>query len=68
MIVFGLLGLALVAFVVVAALTIPRDRRYQCEVCGRLLTDRQAVEVTEEYPEEFGGTSLTAVFCRKDAP
>jgi hypothetical protein len=64
----GIFGLALVAVVLAAAFTLPRDRRYQCEVCGKYLTERQAVEVTEEYPEEFGGTSMTATFCKKDRP
>lgn len=43
-------------------------RPFQCEVCGRHLRAKQAVEVTEEYPEEFGGTSMTATFCKKDRP
>lgn len=43
-------------------------KRLECEVCGRKLKPRQAVEVTESYPDELGGTSMTATFCKRHKP
>lgn len=58
----------LMCFAWLCARKVNEPRPEQCEVCGKRLTRRQAREVTAEFPEELGGTSITATFCRKDAP
>lgn len=68
--IFVVLAGLVVALAFWAAAVIHADNRkpHQCEVCGRFLSDRQAVEITESYPDELGGTSMTATFCKKDRP
>lgn len=47
-----------------AAMT--RDR---CETCGRRLTVRDRVEVTDVIERtDLGGSAMVATYCRKDAP
>lgn len=40
----------------------------QCETCGRWLTPKRAVEITDIQTGKFGFTSITATYCKADAP